>query len=267
MEVSHESINILIVDDEKKACNILKNILTKYVDLEIATIETAHNTKEAEEQINRNCPDVVFLDIEMPNENAFLFLERIAPFNFEVIFVTAFDEYAVKAFRLNAVDYILKPISITDLRNAVAKLQERLKHKVPAPGSRVVYQELAYQVENKVKQQKIVLRDKNNTEVINFKDILFVEADGSYSRIQFLKDNFVKEITMSWLLTDYEELLPTDQFFRIHRSYLINCMHVARIVNEDGNYVVLNNNFKLLVSRRNYVPFLNFLKGNNFHYE
>jgi two-component system LytT family response regulator len=267
MKTNQEGLDILIVDDENKACNILKNILIKYVDVQINTINVANNTREADEQLRTFAPDVVFLDIEMPNENAFLFLERIAPFSFEVIFVTAFDEYAVKAFKLNAVDYVLKPISISDLQNAVIKLQERLKYKRTYPESRTLFSELSFQVQNKVKHHKIILRDKNNTEVIDFKDILFVEADGSYSRMLFLKDNLIREITMSWLLSDYEEVLPADQFFRIHRSYLINCTHIVKIQKEETNYVVLNNNFKLMVSRRNYGPLLSFLKTNDFHYE
>lgn len=267
MHTGEKKIKILVVDDERKACSILRNILVKYIGINTDQISEAYNTREAESQIREHPFDVVFLDIEMPNENAFQFLSRIAPLNFEVIFVTAFDEYAVKAFRLNAVDYILKPISIGDLKNAVQRLQERLKYRSAVKENKPSYQDLSVQLENKVKQEKIVLRDKSDTEVISFKDILYVEADGSYSRIKFMKGDLEKEITMSWLLTDYEELLPANQFFRIHRSYLVNCSHVMRIVNDDTNYVVLGNHSRLMVSRRNYMPFLNFLKINNFRYE
>src|ERR1700689_5825299 len=118
-------LNVLIVDDEMEACDNLKNILMEYVDKEINIAGIANNTREAEAQINNFLPDAVFLDIEMPNENAFHFLSRISPFGFEVIFVTAYDEYAIKAFKLNAVDYILKPISIAELTAAVQKLKEK----------------------------------------------------------------------------------------------------------------------------------------------
>jgi two-component system LytT family response regulator len=107
MPENRNSINIIIVDDENKACTILKDIITEYADPIIRVVGIAHSTYEAEALIYKLSPDAVFLDIEMPNENAFHFLERIAPFAFEVIFVTAYDEFAVKAFRLNAVDYIL----------------------------------------------------------------------------------------------------------------------------------------------------------------
>src|ERR1700740_2529996 len=122
MPADHLSLNVLIVDDEMEACANLQHILSEYVDKEINIVGIANNTREAEAAIAKAAPAAVFLDIEMPNENAFHFLERIAPFNFEVIFVTAYDEYAVKAFKLNAVDYILKPISINELNQAVQRL-------------------------------------------------------------------------------------------------------------------------------------------------
>src|SRR6202012_3296754 len=111
------------------ACINLKNILREYVDREINVVGVANNTREAEKQITRFSPNAIFLDIEMPNENAFHFLTRISPFEFEVIFVTAYDEYAVKAFKLNAVDYILKPISIEEVSNAVTKAKEHIAYK------------------------------------------------------------------------------------------------------------------------------------------
>src|SRR5579872_4566369 len=98
MPLNKATINVLIVDDEKEACVNLENILKDYVDEGINIVGLAHNAKEAERQINEFAPDAVFLDIEMPNENAFHFLERISPVNFEVIFVTAYDEYAIRAF-------------------------------------------------------------------------------------------------------------------------------------------------------------------------
>ncbi len=111
MPATNEIIKVLIVDDEKKACSNLRSILSEFVDVKINVAGIAHSGVEAGRLVSEVSPDAIFLDIEMPNENAFEFLARISPFNFEVIFVTAYDEYAVRAFRLNAIDYILKPIS------------------------------------------------------------------------------------------------------------------------------------------------------------
>src|SRR5690242_15259365 len=126
MPANSKSLQVLIVDDEKKACTNLKNILLEFVDPGIVIAGIANSTAEAESLIADTTPDAIFLDIEMPTENAFHFLDRISPVNFEVIFVTAYEEYAVRAFRLNAVDYILKPISIAELKKAVQRLKDRI---------------------------------------------------------------------------------------------------------------------------------------------
>lgn len=256
-------VKVLIVDDEKKACTNIINLLSEYVDADIHVCDVAYSTAEAEIAIKKHSPDALFLDIEMPNENAFQFLERIQPFDFEVIFVTAFDEYAIRAFRLNALDYILKPISIIELRNAVVKLTERIKYKKILENS-ISYIELSNQVANKVKQQKITLKDGISIEVVDFKDILFVEAQSSYSRIVFIKSGFIKEMTMSNPLTVYEELLPPEIFYRIHRSYLVNCQHIKKIVSDDSNNVLIGQH-TLPIGRRRFISFIEFLKNNKYY--
>jgi len=267
MHADHTPINILIVDDEKRACRNLKNLLIEYVDPTLNIAGMAYSTKEAESKIAELSPAAVFLDIEMPNENAFHFLDRIAPFDFEVIFVTAYDEYAVKAFKLNAVDYILKPISIDELRNAVKKLKERLKYKSVINNSAVLYADISNQVNNKAKPTTITLRDINSVEMVDFKNICFIEAHGSYSRVLFFKNDVVKEMTMSSPLSDYADLLPPDLFYRIHRSYLINCSRIKNILSDDSNSVIMENNTTLPISRRRYVSLLEFLKIHNYWYE
>ena len=264
MPVNQSRLNVLIVDDEKEACANLKNMLIEYVDPEINIAGIAYNTKDAEVQINKVNPDAVFLDIEMPNEKAFHFLNRISPFNFEVIFVTAYDEYAIKAFKLNAVDYILKPISINELANAVKKLKEKIYYKKIVANGDNSLAEILKQINGKVKPQKLTIKDNNNVDVIDFRDICFIEAQGSYSRIVFIKDAEVKEVTMSTSIAEYEELLPSDSFYRIHKSYLINCQHVKKILKDDSNYIVIRDEFTLPVSWRRYALFLEFLKNNQY---
>ncbi len=262
-----KKINVIIVDDEEEACANLKHILHEYVDPELLISAEAHSTAEAERMIALHTPDALFLDIEMPNENAFLFLERISPVSFEVIFVTAYDDYAIRAFKLNAVDYILKPISINELSRAVIKLKDRLKYKSLLEERDRSYVGLANQVTNKLKSTKITLKDSNNFVLVDFKDIYFVEAQGSYARIVFTVENVVKEIVLSNSLSDYEELLPANQFYRIHKSYLINCVHITQIFKDDSSQVLIKGHHRLPISRRRFQPLLEFLKNNNYQNE
>ncbi len=265
MRHTPKPISVLIVDDEEEACTNLKNILNEYIDEQVHVAGTAHNTIEAEKLIDKFSPDAVFLDIEMPKENAFAFLERISPVNFEVVFVTAYDEYAIRAFKTNAVDYILKPISIPELKEAMKKLKEKIMIRNVFRG--VDYKDLSHQVAGRMKGQKIILKDNNVVEVVDFKDILFVEAQGSYFKVVFFKDNVVKEIVMCGTLTEYEELLSPELFFRVHKSYIINCLHVKNIIKDEHSRVVINDDFTLPVSRRRYASLIEYLKNNHNYNE
>ena len=267
MPADHTIINVLIVDDETEACTNLENILLEYIDAAINIVGIAHNTKEAEKLIQKFEPGALFLDIEMPNENAFRFLQRLSPFNFEVVFVTAYDEYAIKAFKLNAVDYILKPISINELKQAVEKLKEKFRYKKILSENSAFYEEISKDISSKTKSHRIALKDNNTIEVVDFKDIFFLEAQGSYTRILFLKESLVKEIVMSGSLGDYEELFPEDIFYRIHKSYLINCGYVKKILKDESTHVVIKDNYTLPVSRRRSILLIEFLKNNGYYNE
>ncbi len=256
-------LNVIIVDDEDDACRNLQKTLVEYIDHGINVNSIAHSTAEAERQIALHKPDVVFLDIEMPEENAFDFLDRIFPFNFEVIFVTAYDEYAIRAFRLNAVDYILKPISIEEVSNAVKKARERLAYKqiVEEKGG---YSTLLNNIQNKAKPDKIKLKDNTSFDIVDFADILYVEAKGSYSSVCFIKDRQTeKRILTSSTLNEYEDMFPMDVFCRIHRSLLVNCRQVKKIMNGDNCFVLMNNKERLQVSRRRIPDLMLHFKNNN----
>lgn len=257
-------IKLLIVDDENKACTNIKNLLHDFVDSTLEIVGMANSTEEAEKKILKYSPDAIFLDIEMPNENAFNFLERIAPVSFEVVFVTAYEEYAIRAFRLNAVDYILKPISINELRVAVQRLKDKISYKKTIEHEKKVFSNLSYQLNTKVRPHKITLKDLNTVSVVDFKDIYFVEAQGSYSRIVFMKDHVITEMVLSNPLSEYEELLPDDQFYRIHRSYLINCGHIKQIVSDGNSRVIMNDDLNIPVSRRRYTSLVEFLENHDY---
>jgi two-component system LytT family response regulator len=267
MVIDLPEISLVIVDDEREACSNLQNMLNAYIDEPVTILGIAHNTRVAEELITLHKPQAVFLDIEMPNENAFEFLARLPVIDFEVIFVTAYDEYAVRAFKLNAVDYILKPISITELAGAVRKLKERLRYKALIAGTPLSLSDLAIEVTGKQKNNRITLRSGGDIEVVEFKNIYFAEAQGSYTKIVFAKGDKIKDIVLSSSLAEYEELFPDTIFYRIHKSYLINCGHVKKIIKGEVNQVVTDGDFTLPVSRRRYAPLLDFLKTNNYGYE
>jgi len=254
-----EHVNVILVDDEIDACRNLQKILLEYVDPGIRISGHAYTTHEAEKKILEHKPDVVFLDIEMPHENAYDFLERISPINFEVIFVTAYDEYAVRAFKLNAVDYILKPISIEEVSASLRKAKDRIAYK-KITGEQNQTTNFHYGIKDHSKLDRIRLKDNNGFDIVDFKDILYIEAKGSYSNICFLRDmDTEKNIITSNTLNEYEELFPRDLFFRIHRSFLINCMHVKKVSTE-YNSVKMRNKVQLPVSRRRITELMEFFK-------
>lgn len=265
MNTTPSDISVVIVDDEIGACENLQNLLSEYCGDGISILGSANSTLEAERLIAQLSPDAVFLDIEMPPENAFQFLDRITPFDFEVVFVTAYDEYAIRAFKLNAVDYILKPISISELSQATRKLRERVEYKRLTSGVSSTFGDIARQIASRAKSQKMTLKDVNGIEVLDFKSILFFEAQGSYSRILYLKNDTVRERVMSTSLSDYEDLMPPEMFYRIHKSFLINCHYVNSIIRDEVGQVVIHHDYTLPVSRRRFAPLLDFLKANDYY--
>jgi len=255
-------LNVIIVDDEHDACLNLQKTLLEHTN-EVNILGIANNTVDAEKQINKYKPDAVFLDIEMPQEDAFSFLERIYPFSFHLVFVTAYNEYAVRAFKLNAVDYILKPISIDEVSAAVRKVRERVVY-TQIWEEKGLYSKLQNNLQTHAKLDKIKLKDNAGFDIVDFKDILYIEAKGSYSSVCYLKDGrSEKSIITSNLLSEYEELLPAEMFCRIHRSYLVNCNHVKKIHGDEGAFAVMTNNVEIPVSRRRTTSLMAFFKNKN----
>lgn len=258
-------MNVLLIDDEPEACANLQNILSEYIDEHIVIAGIAYNTKDAEEKIAELQPDAIFLDIEMPNENAFQFLERLSPINFEIIFVTAYDEYAVRAFKLNAVDYILKPINIDELIKAVKKLKERVTYRkvVNSNTTGHRYSELAQQINLKKKQQQLILRDNNTWETVPFKNVTYVKAMGSYCKIFYIDGDEEQSVLMSRSIAEYEEIFPEEIFFRVHRSYLVNCSYIKKILKDDVLSIQLQDKTILPIGRRRFSDLVLFLKTQN----
>lgn len=255
-------IRALILDDEIEACRNLEILLSRYWSNSIEIVGIAQSTEEAEKIIHKMKPEVLFIDIEMPGENAFHFLERIDRTSFEIIFVTAYDEYALRALKLNAIDYILKPISLDEVEEAIKKLKEKMLMRQLTLGMMPLnnISNLAEQYNNRKQIESLVLRTKTELLMLDFKEIIYIEAIGSYTNFHFVKDENLGQILMSHPLTEYEELLPSSMFFRIHKTFLINSIYVNKIIKEEQYQLKMSYDIVLPISRRRQQSFFEFLK-------
>lgn len=255
----NKAITAIIIDDEISACKNLQYLLSKSHDLPVEICGIARDTFHGGILIEQYDPEVVFLDIDMPNENGLLFLEKRDMHTFEVVFITAYDEHAVKAFKLNAVDYLLKPINQQELQRALHRVFERIAFKKLSQKHSTSFSYIMRGMNAPNRQNAIVIKDGGILDIVPFNDVLFVEAMGSYARIHFMKGIQQKSATLCYPIADYEQLLPAQMFFRIHKSYLVNCAHISKLVKDAQMYVVLGTNQQLPISRRKAAEFLSFL--------
>lgn len=210
-------LKAIIVDDEESARNVLSNLLLRFCP-QVEIIETCTNVVSAVEKIKQLKPDVVFLDIEMPNYAGYEIVSFFDEVNFEIVFVTAYDKYAIKAFEISAVDYLLKPIEIDRLKQAVEKLTKQIQINT----NKENYKTLTETLQND-SPSKIVVRNNSGQQIIAIKDIIAIEAQEAYSCIYTMSDQFL----MSKNLKFYESLFnDSPDFFRSHKSWLINLSHL-----------------------------------------
>jgi len=242
-------IKAVIIEDEAKSRELLQALVSKHCN-GVEVIATAGNVKEGVEAVSKNNPDLLFLDISMPDGTGFDLLEKISPIKADVIFTTATDKYAIKAIKYSALDYLLKPIDAEELKNAVGKLVEK-KSKVNT------VENLAQLLQN-LKQgsdsyQKITLPTSTSYEIVFIKDIIRCEADGSYTVFHLTGK---RKLMASASLKHYEDLLPVNEFMRIHHHHLININHVVRYLKVDGGYAVMSDGSQIEISRRKKDDFL-----------
>lgn len=233
-------ISIIIVDDEPKARETIRNIL-EISSLEINILAEADSIQEAFEKIEENRPSLVLLDINLPDGSGFDLLKKFDSINFKVIFITAHEEYAIKAFRFSAQDYIMKPVKASDLINAVEKASESIE-KDQMSGK------LNALLSNLEKLKKIVLKTAESIHIINVEDIIRCEADVNYTHFYLTND---KHLIVSKPLKEYAELLEHAGFFRPHQSHLINLDHILRYDKSNGGSIVMEGEFMVPVSTRN----------------
>jgi two-component system LytT family response regulator len=240
----------LIVDDEPLAREALALALAEFKDIQVSG--ECSNGFEAVKAINVSKPDIVFLDIQMPKLDGFDVLELLGDDPPFVVFVTAYDEYALRAFESHALDYILKPVRPERLAKTFAKIRDRLNEDPTQP----VDELLADREEQITPLTRILVRDRAEVFIIAVEDIIYVEAQGDYVAIHTAERSHLKKETLSHL----EKVLDRRQFVRIHRSYILNINHLSKIepYTKDSRIVILRNGKVLPLSRAGYDRILKF---------
>ncbi|HYG14648.1 MAG TPA: LytTR family DNA-binding domain-containing protein [Bacteroidia bacterium] len=241
-------IKSIIVDDEKRACNVLVKIISDYLAGDVAITGVAHNTNDAIEIINTEQPDLVFLDIEMAQGDGFTLLKRLPEINFKVIFITAHSQYAIKAIKFSALDYLLKPISIDELIAAVVKCK-----KILLKESKTAKAPTLKSTTNAEKLYRIALPGLHEVQFVEIEDIIHLEADSNYTTF-YLENN--QKIVVSHTLKEYEEILASLPFLRVHNSYIVNLKKVKKYIKGKGGYAVMNNGATVEISPKKKDVFL-----------
>ena len=232
-------IKVLIVDDEAGARDTIRNIVEmSQVELEVKG--EAHSVKSALTMINDLQPDLVLLDINLPDGSGFDLLKRFDAIPFRVIFITAHEEYAIRAFRYSAIDYIMKPVRAGDLLAAIERTGEAIEKDHMSA-------RLDTLLSNIDTLKKIVLKTAESIHIIHVKDIIRCEADVNYTK--FYLENGEK-LLVSKPLKEYDELLGRNGFFRTHQSHLVNLDHILRYDKTDGGYLILDDKSMVPVSTR-----------------
>jgi two-component system LytT family response regulator len=241
-------IKAIIIDDEIFARESLVKVINQYCP-ELSILGIGENVAEAIELIYRYSPDIVFLDIEMPNGNGFTLFDKIKNPHFETIFTTAYEEFAIKAFRVSALDYLTKPIDFRQLQDAIERFKRKQKVELKEQRMELLIENLT---NRPTEFSKIVLPDYEGYTMVKIADILYCKADGSYTEVHLLNG---KKITTSKLLKVVEELLPEQTFYRTHKSYLVN-LNLIKRYNKNDHQVLMENNVALDVSDRNKKEFI-----------
>lgn len=240
----------ILIDDERKSLIILQNKLAEHCP-KVEIIGTIQDPEKALKAISEFQPDLIFLDIAMPQLSGFDLLSQIENLDFELIFVTAFDDFAIDAIEHCAIGYLVKPVENKKLVQAV----ERAENNIQQKNALLRNQQLIDNLNPQSKKKKLIIPVQDGLEVINFKDIMYLEGDSGYTRIHFA-DGY--QVLSSYRIGHFARLLKNEDFFQIHKSYILNINFLKKYLNE--GYVLLKNNKKLPVSRSRKNDFLEFIR-------
>lgn len=237
-----KKLKTVIVDDEQDAVDFINSIIGEYCP-SLEVVGRANNIVQGVSAINDKKPDLVFLDVEMPNGNGFDLLAQFPEKEFDVIFITAFNHYAIKAIKFSAVDYILKPINISEFVEAVNRVIKKRSER-SAPGNenlRILMENLRTALPS-----RMAIPTSDGMEYLNPKDIIRIEADRSYSWF-YISGN--RKILVSKHLKEFQELLSDRYFFRSHNSHLINLKYVKKYIRKEGGYIEMADGAMIPISR------------------
>jgi two-component system LytT family response regulator len=242
-------LKAIIIDDEASSRNSLRQKLTIHCpDVEI--IAECENGENGIKAIEETEPDIVFLDVEMPRINGFTMLQQLNKRNFEVIFTTAYDHYAIRAIRFSALDYLVKPIEVEELKASV----EMVKQKRNQPVKNERLETLLYNMMNeKNLNSRLAIPSLEGLQFIEVSDIIYLQAESNYTIIHVQNS---PKITVSKTLKDFEDLLPHAVFLRIHHSYIINKNRIIKYLKGEGGQVIMSNGQTLDVARRKKEEFM-----------
>ncbi|MGI9552710.1 MAG: LytR/AlgR family response regulator transcription factor [Aurantibacter sp.] len=243
-----KTINAIIIDDEEDGREALHMALKYCPDVEV--IAVCESGREGLRVITEKKPELVFLDIQMPYMSGFEMLQHFSTIDFQVIFVTAYDQYAIKAIKFSALDYLLKPIDLEELQAAVKKIHEKDTSDPIDSQLQAMYKNMP---KNKGVLKKFAVPTLEGLLFLNVDDIVYCEADRNYTTI-YLREK--RTLVVSKSLGDFEELLSASGFYRIHHSFLVNLEHIQEYVKGDGGYVKLTDGHHADVSRRKKEQFL-----------
>jgi len=234
-------IKAVIVDDELNCCETLATLLERYCPT-VTVAAVCYSGEDGLSAIQEQLPQIVFLDIEMPRMNGFEMLESLPAINFEIIFTTSYDQYAIRAFRFSALDYLLKPIDRGELQKAVQKVTQRLQYPLPQQ-LEILLQKLHQPASS---DQKIAIPTMEGLQMIPVNSIISCAADSSYT-VLLLKDK--QKLIVSRTLKEIEEMLEEYPFLRVHHSYLVNLSEVNKYIKGEGGYLIMSDNSVIDVSR------------------
>jgi len=237
-------ISAVLIDDEEDTIGVIRYMLGELVNTPVKVLATASNLAEGIKAINSAKPDVVFLDIELPDKKGIDIYEYFPKPEFKIIFVTAYNQYAIAALKRSAIDYLLKPVNFIELRESIGKVAEEIEQEQHIMELEdMVNAHCSAEMEG----QNIVLEISSGFIVENTKNIEFCYAERAYS---VLVTHLGKEIIVSKSLKELQELLPSNQFFRTHKSFLVNIFYIRKFVRASESYVLLKSGKKIIVSSR-----------------
>jgi two-component system LytT family response regulator len=248
-----DNLRVLIVDDELQSRSLIKKLVSVHFP-GFTTVE-AETVLSAIEKIRQFNPDLIFLDVQMRGETGFDLLDKIGTVNADIIFTTAHSEFALKAFRYSALDYLMKPIDTGEFRSAVDKALHRIRNKQSAVDQIEFLKGIK---SNHKAPDKLTIPTAEGFLFVNINDILYCHAVGNYTEFRFADH---KKIVSSYTLGYYGELLSDQNFFRVHRSYLVNLQHIKMYKRGDGGSIIMNDGEEIEVSRNNKEAFLKLIKG------